>query len=151
MAPNQVNDDNKHLVQIRLFNRATLDNKYQPKVGDKVRVELKDTALKKGYKPKFSDAVHTILSKEKHYYTVDHSTKQYQRTNLMPVNEVEVNPNEPDFEGSLEQRAKDLHKHRGNVKYNIPELNATERKMNLRTRKPTHQLLDDKYGVVRFN
>lgn len=148
MAPNEVNEDNMHIVQMMFFRRATRKPHEQLNVGDKVRVQLKDRAFKKGYKPKYSDSVHTVAEKKKHYYLVTNSDKMYQRANLIKVNDVEENENLPDIANTLEERAKNLYKKKENVKYNIPASNFSER--TLRKRVPTNQLEHEDYGKIIF-
>ena len=40
MSPNEVNDSNKHIVQVNLFKHATQKVREEIKVGDQVRVKL---------------------------------------------------------------------------------------------------------------
>ena len=137
MAPNEVNDSNKHLVQMRLIQKG-IKRKYAPlKVGDEVRVELKQRSMNKGYRPKFSEQIHKIVEKQPHHFKINNSNKMYSRANIMPVGEIEYNVNEPDNENTLESRAKKLNTFKGTVKYNIPTTNLSERK--LRDRKLVSQ------------
>ena len=150
MNPNEVTDETMHIAQANIIKHSYQKKREPLKIGDKVRIELKDTSIKKGYKPKYSKAIHTITEKNRYYYKVNDSDKMYYRANLRPVSDVEINTNKPDNEGTLEHRASNLHKYKANAKYIIPESNASERKLNLRTRKPTHQVEDDDYGIIKY-
>ncbi len=150
MTPNEVTDKTKHVAQLNILKHSYQKKREPLKIGQQVRIQLKETSSTKGYKPKFSKTIHTITNKNRYYYTVSDSDKMYIRSNLRPVSEVETNTNEPDNIGTLEYRAKHLHKHKEDAKYNIPETNASERKDNLRKREPKFRLVDDKYGNVLF-
>lgn len=150
MTPNEVNDETQHIAQLNILNHSYQKKRAPLAVGQKVRVQLKEKLTTKGYTPKFSKTIHTILEKKKYYYVVNDSDKMYMRSNLRPVSDIEVNTNAPDNEGTLEHRAKNLHKHKDDAKYIIPETNASERKLNLRKREPKFKVIDDEYGVVNF-
>ena len=118
----------------------------QLKIGDKVRVQLK--AADKGYKPKFRKGIHTIIKIDKNkQYFVDDSDRGYFRSNLIPVGEIEVNTEKPNLENTLEGHLKTMNRTR--KVGDVPELNITERRV-FRERKPVNQLIDTRYGNVKY-
>lgn len=151
MTPNEVNKETQHFAQVNIINHAQLKPTKPIQIGTQVRLELKPKSFKKGYKPKFSRSLHEVTSKDKNYYYVDHDLKRgYFRSNLQVVTSVELNPEKPDLENTLEGRLKT--KKISNSKYEMPELtNIQERQgMPTRTRKPTSQLESNKYGRINF-
>jgi transposase-like protein len=150
MTPNEVNDETKHIAQINIIRNATLRKVTPLKVGQKVRVQLKPKSFVKGYKPKFSSTIHTITGKDKFYYYVDDGTKRgYFRSNLQPVENIEINIKPADIEGTIESRLKTMK--RTDKNYEIPSSAIEDRKESrLRERKPAHQLISDKYGKISY-
>ncbi len=137
IAPNKINEDNQHIAQVNIINHSKpVVIKKAFKVGDKVRIQLKSTSTTKGYKPKFSSAVHTIIRKERYQYFVSGSDKGYFKSNLILVGEVEKNVEKPNLEGTLEGHLKTISRKRKSV--DLPELNITERP--IRQRKQVEKL-----------
>jgi|GEM_PF-7052888 len=110
MAPNEVNEETQHIAQLNLIKHSTKDNREKIKVGDTVRVMLKRKGFVKGYKPKFSTDVHTVLRKEKNFYYVSNLRRGYFRSELMKVDQIEHNPEEADLESTREGNLKEIAK-----------------------------------------
>lgn len=138
-----------HIAQINIIKHATLKNLPPLQIGQIVRIELKPKSFKKGYRPKFGLTTHKIISKDKYYYYVDGEKRGFFRSNLQPVSGVEMNVQPADLQGTIEDRLKNMKKVDKN--YDIPISNIEERRTNRpRTRNPTNQLIDDKYGKINY-
>lgn len=94
MAPNQVNDDNMHIVQMNIIKHSEIGKQKELKVGDKVRRRLKDKKLRKGYKAKWSDAVYVVDKIEKPYYYLKDDDRGYLRGHLQLLKDVQYYKNE---------------------------------------------------------
>jgi hypothetical protein len=70
MAPNEVNENNQHIVLENIRKKATVKSREDIKPGDRVRVQLKKKSFEKGYRPKFSEEIYTVDKKEGQYYTL---------------------------------------------------------------------------------
>jgi hypothetical protein len=77
---------------MNIISKAKIGKKETLKIGDTVRVRLKDQKLKKGYKPKYSEATYKIDQIEKPYHFVEGETKPYLAAHLMKVKGVEIHP-----------------------------------------------------------
>jgi hypothetical protein len=92
MTPNEVNEDNMHEAQINIIAQAKIGKKKDLKVGDTVRVQLKDQKLKKGYRVKFSENTYKIAKIDRPYYYVEGEKKPYLAVQLQKVKAVETHP-----------------------------------------------------------
>ncbi len=129
MKPNEVNEDNMHIVQTNIIKHARRHYKPKIQVGDTVVCQAKRQKLKKGYKNKFSNTVHIVEKIEKPYYYLKDEDKLHLAAQLFPVKEVEANPEKiisPEKRGRT--RA---------VEVNIPVPNNEERHVSTRKRIPS--------------
>jgi transposase InsO family protein len=149
MTPNEVNRKTMHIAQLNIIKNATLKRLPTLQIGQTVRIELKPKSFQKGYRPKFSLTTHKITAKDKYYYYVDGEKRGFFRSNLQPVNGVEVNIKPADLDNTLEGRLKNMKRVEKN--YDIPVSNLEERRqMRPRARNPTNQLVDDLYGKINY-
>jgi hypothetical protein len=150
MAPNEVNEDNMHIVQMNLIRKLKRARHSELKEGDKVRVQVKPKSFVKGYKPKFSKEIYDVEDLGKGYVKVSKDDRKYLRGNLQKVEEYEINPEKPDLKGTREGLLKEIAKMAKPV-YNIEEEDAEEKlsRRRLRGRKP-NQLEDVRYGKIRY-
>ena len=148
MAPDEVNEDTQHIVQINLLNRLNRPTKAKSNIGDKVRVQIKPVSFVKGYKPKFTKHIHEITDKADGYYTTTKDDRLYLKANLQKVEEYEINSEKPDLEGTLEGHLKEM-KNRPRPEYNIEEPSSEVRRSG-RVRKPTSQLEHSEYGRINY-
>jgi transposase-like protein len=104
MNPNQVNEDNMHIVQMNIIKKA------KPKlireilsINDSVRIKLwnKQDGFKKGYKPKWSPDVYLVKEIIGNKYKLDNNIL-YLRNELQKIGAVEKNPNQADIKGFKE-------------------------------------------------
>jgi hypothetical protein len=152
MSPNEVTEKTQHIAQVNLINKLHQNPSRSEKimVGEKVRVQVKPKSFIKGYRPKFSKQVYEVTEKGKGWYKTTKDDRKYLLSNLMKVDENELNPEKPDIEGTLEGHLKTL-SGRKKPEYNLPE---PEERINskrvLRERKPQSQLEDVRYGRVRY-
>lgn len=148
MAPNEVNDDTADMVYRNILRKAKKKKWKKVRIGDRVRVMEKAKSHRKGYKPKFTKAVHTVLSREGRYYTVDGLHRQYLRSALQLVTgDVEAPTIEPDNKGTLEAHLRELHrlkreakKERGDDDEDADDMEATKEmvgRVKKRVRKKT--------------
>lgn len=144
MAPNDVKEDNMHIVQINLFKRLNTPSLKSLKVGDRVRVEIKPKSFVKGYKPKFSKKIYEVTEDGKGYYKTSKDDRKYFRSNLQKVDANELNLEKPDIEGTREEHIKGLSK-RPKPEYILPEPEPRAR----RGRKPiSYQELPDDADII---
>lgn len=108
MNPNEVNDTNKHIVQLNLYKHARMKIREEIKEGDKVRVKLKRKTFDKGYKPKYSKSIYKITSIEKPYYYVEGLQRGYLRAEIMKIHSVETNLEKPLLENTREGHLKNI-------------------------------------------
>jgi hypothetical protein len=103
MAPNEVNKKNMHIVQERIIKKAHRQTLDPIKVGDSVRIQLKDSKLNKGYKPKYSDLAYIVEKIEKPFYFIkDIDNRKFLRTHLLKISGVEKNIYKPENEQTRE-------------------------------------------------
>lgn len=107
MAPNEVSVDNLSEVWENIKKHSVRLLKPLLKPGDKVRVQLKEKSFTKGYKPKYSKEIYTVLGKEGMYYRIKGLQRLYLRAFLQLVEQSEKNPYKADLENTREG---DLHK-----------------------------------------
>lgn len=148
MAPNEVNEDTQHVVQINLLNNLNSNPYTKLEIGDKVRVQMKPKSFMKGYKPKFTERIYEVNGKGDGYYTTTKDNRLYLKVNLQKVEENELNPEKPDLEGTLEGHLKEM-KNKPRREYEIEEV-EDKRKRTLRERKPVSQLDDARYGRIKY-
>jgi hypothetical protein len=112
MNPLQVGDDNRFKVWQRLYERSKKRNRPTLKVGDSVRVLLKQKSFDKKYKPQFSKQVFKVSSLRSRYVYVSGGAQRtkYLRAYVQKIGEVEDPIIEPDFEGTQEAQLKELAK-----------------------------------------
>ena len=108
MAPNEVNEKNQHEVHENILKKATIKQREEVKVGDRVRVQLKSKSFKKGYRPKFSSEIYTVAAIEPPYFIIDGLDRKYLRAFIQKVGEVERNISPADLEGTREGFLKEL-------------------------------------------
>jgi hypothetical protein len=72
--------------------QAKIGKKVNLKVGDLVRVRLKDQKLKKGYRTKYSQSTYKIEKIERPCYYVEGEKKPYLAAHLQKVTAVETHP-----------------------------------------------------------
>lgn len=108
MAPNEVNEENIDEVFESIYNASKIVPREEIKVGDKVRVLIKEKAHDKKYKQRWSTDVHTITKISDHYYHVSGSSKRYLRAYLMKVDKAETRKVTPMLEGTNEGHLKAL-------------------------------------------
>jgi hypothetical protein len=107
MAPNEVNKDTEREAWLRMDDRAKKRHRVRVRVGDKVRVLQKKKAHDKGYKPQWTNAIHTVQKREGRYYVVNDMPRKYLRAALQKVGKsVDAPAIEADLKGTLEGRLK---------------------------------------------
>ena len=115
MTPEEASKpENKDEVYFNISNASTLVYRPDIKVGDKVRILLKEKGITtKKYKPQYSETIHTVQEIKKPYYYVDNAKRGYLRAYLMKLPDgtvnKEVDPSEY-LKGTREQHLKDIHK-----------------------------------------
>ena len=110
MAPNEVNSSNENQVYENIYKASKVSSREPLKVGDKVRVLIKEKTGDKKYHGRWSSNLHTIIKKDKHYYYVDDNNKAYLRAYLLKVNDSETQEVKPMLENTQEGRLKDMAK-----------------------------------------
>ena len=102
--PNEINDDNMHLVQFNLIKNLKKVKSYSKlNVGDKVRFLKVFDSTRKGFEPKYSKHVHTIERITNNQYFLDGLAHPYTRSSLLQVTgDVQSNSIGPDLENTLE-------------------------------------------------
>lgn len=109
MAPNEVTEETEREAWMRMDDRARKRHRMRVNVGDKVRVLLKKKAFAKGFKPQWTDAIHTVEKKEGRYFHVDGMPRRYLRAALQKVGaSVDAPKIEADLTGTLEGRLKQM-------------------------------------------
>ena len=106
--------ENTDTVYENIYNASTTVVRPEIKVGDKVRVLLKEIGVQtKKYKPQYSETIHTVTEIKLPYYYVNNITKGYLRAYLMKVPDGTVNKDvDPSdyLKGTKEQHIKDVSK-----------------------------------------
>jgi transposase InsO family protein len=111
MSPNEALDEKNHRTVLHnIVQRSRIINRPKIEVGDLVRFRIKPKTYDKKYKSQFSKTIHKVDSIDDRYYIID--GRKYLRANIIPVQESEENPNEPDYENSQEQHLRNLAKNR---------------------------------------
>ena len=106
--------ENTNTVYENIFNASTTVFRPEIKVGDKVRVLLKEIGVQtKKYKPQYSETIYTVEKIMRPYYYVNNITKGYLRAYLMKVPDGTVNKDVDPSEylkGTKEEHIKELSK-----------------------------------------
>ena len=111
MKPVDVTFDNEEIVYDNILEVANVKNRPKIDVGDSVRVRIKERGFVKGYKPKFSKTIHTVIDKQGRYYIIDGLERKYMRAFIQKIDdEVEYNTREAELENTTEGRLKESSK-----------------------------------------
>lgn len=109
MTPNEA-EKNPELALKKIRKKFQIKKRSVLKVGDKVRLMIKKKGLTKGYAPKFSKKVHTIIKFSAPHFFVNDVERGYLRSHLMKIDSVESNPETPLLENTREGHLKNLAK-----------------------------------------
>ena len=111
MKPIDVTFENEELVYQNILNAATVKNRPKIDIGDDVRVRIKERGFVKGYKPKFSKTIHTVIDKQGRNYIIDGLERTYMRAFIQKIDdEVEYNTRAAELENTTEGRLKEMSK-----------------------------------------
>ena len=111
MKPVDVTFDNEEIVYDNILQVANVKKRPKIDVGDSVRVRIKERGFVKGYKPKFSKAIHKVIEKQGRYYIIDGLERKYMRAFIQKIDdEVEYNTREAELENTTEGRLKESSK-----------------------------------------
>ena len=95
-------------VRDRIFHRGTFKRKHSLiEIGDKVRIELKQTAFSKGHHPKWSKDFYEVEEIDGSKYYLKGLERPYLRAELLLIRDVAKNPLPALLEGTLEGRLKE--------------------------------------------
>ena len=131
-APNKVEEEDEKLIELT---RKKIEKAKQEetifKIGDVVRYIINKKQFEKGTLPKWSKAVHKIISKNVHSYKLDNS-RTYKYYELQKISDVQLN-NKPQKEPTRE----DLRK-QNTIKRKLKheDINLSNIAITERTRKP---------------
>jgi transposase InsO family protein len=152
MAPNQVNENTQHMVQLKLIHNLNISKKDALKVGDRVRVQVKPQSFVKGYKPKFSKEVYSVTEKGEGFYLTTKDKRPYFRANLQKVESYEINPEKPDLEGTREGHLKSMRRRRASQldDESEEEVEPISQRRSKRERRPTNRVLDEFGNAIIF-
>jgi len=111
MTPNEVNDKNVLDVLNNIIASAKKPiERPKIKIGDTVRVLLKEKGNDKKYKKRWSKTVHTISDIDGQKYKIKDLDRTYLRAYLLKIDTVENPTIEPDLEGTREGHLRDIAK-----------------------------------------
>lgn len=109
MAPNEVNDKNYIQVWNSIRRQSTVGKPREKiKVGDKVRVLIKEKLNEKKYKPRWSKMVYTISKIDGINYYIDELHRKYLRAYITKVTHIEKPEVKANLENTVEGRIKKL-------------------------------------------
>ncbi len=151
MTPNEVNEDTMHIAQINLIRKLHRVPYVEYKVGGKVRVQVKPKSFMKGYKPKYSKTVYEITDKGEGWYETTKDDRRYLKSNLQLVDEAEMNPEQPDLEGTREGHLRDIRNRPREEFESAAQIDEEPpRRRSVRERRPENFVVDEKFGKIRW-
>jgi hypothetical protein len=143
MTPNEAKQYPHELRRYRDQKRKNTKKSKKLAIGDYVRVLKLKTAFQKGYHVKYSMTTYKIVDIVGLHYILDNG-KAYRASRLLKVPESDIEPaKDVAKKARFDRRTKNLLKAEG-----IEQQNVVRR--STRERKPTHQLVHDKYGIIEI-
>jgi len=71
------------------------------------------------------------------------------KSNLQLASESEINPEQPDYEGSREAHLKGIRDRRGDAEEDVPATEVNRR--SVRERKPQNYVEDERFGKINWS
>jgi hypothetical protein len=126
MSPEQATDENNYAtVYKNLSKDAKVMNRPNISIGDTVRYLIKEKSFEKRYNPRWSKTTHEVIDKVGRQFVLNGVDRTYLSSYLQKIDgEVDDPEVEPDYEGSSEQKLREMNKNKvidQNIKLDLNE------------------------------